>query len=480
MSVITGDQYVESLRARKPRVFVEGEQVENIVDHPAFKTGIASCAVTYRAANDPRFQAASRLTSPLIGEEITRWTHIMQGQEDAIAKTRLFRELGDYLCACCYRCITSDVLNAAWATSYDIDQKHRTEYHSRVVEVVREAQRQDWIVAANMVDVRGDRSLPPSRQPDPDVYVRVVEKRGDGIVVRGAKAHSTAAPYTNMLCVLPSGPLKEADKDYAVAFFTPVDAPGITFICRASASPTGPGQMESPISSRFAHAECLTIYEDVFVPWERVFMCGEYEFAGPLLTAFSSGHIMQKCGCRAASMDLNIGAAALIAELNGVERAANIRDYIAEMVMNAEITYACGISAAVQGVRHPSGVYLAKPLPAFAGKVFAARKLGDERFALQDIAGGLVRTLASEKDYRSPATGPYMERYLKTREGTPTEHRIRAFKLIEDLIASDYAGWYSAMAISGGGGPQMMKTATLFQYDLEASKKRARHAAGIA
>ena len=178
-------------------------------------------------------------------------------------------------------------------------------------------------------------------------------------------------------------------------------------------------------------------------------------------------------------MELSIGAVALIADYNGVGRAPHIRNYLTEMIMNAGITYSCGIAAAVEGSKHPSGAYIPKGQFAYTGKAFAARKLGEDRYFMQDAAGGLVGTMATEKDYRNPETGKYMEKYLKGRQDVPTEHRIRAFKLVEDLTASNYAGWYHAMAISGGGGPQLLKTGLFFDYDLEASKSRAKSAAGI-
>lgn len=481
MAILTGEEYIESLRRQKPKVYIAGERVENIVDHPLFKTGINSASVTYQVANDPKYQDSATLMSPLINDRISQWTHIIDSKEDAIASVRLFRQIGDYLCLCPYRCITSDLLNTAWAISHTIDEKYNTNYHQRVIEIVKEAQRKDWIIGGTIVDPKGDRSLPPGKQTDPDMYLHIVEKRKDGIVVRGAKAHATATPYTNMLCAIPSGPLREEEKDYAVAFFTPVDTEGITFICRpGSAAATEPKEMSNPLSSRFgAHVEAFTVYNDVFVPWERVFLCGEYEFAGPLLSIFSAFHILHKCGCRSAATDTFIGATALVADYNGVSKATHIRNYLAEMVMDAEIIYSCGIAAAVEGSKHDSGVYVPKLSPVLTGKVYAANKLGEHRLFMQDTAGGLVRTMATDKDYKNPETGKYMEKYLKARDDVPTEHRIRAIRLIEDLAASDFAGWYHAMAVSGGGGPQMMKTALMFDYDLDKSKKRAKIAAGI-
>jgi len=481
MAIITRQKYIDNLRKQRPKVFLAGERIENVVDHPMFKGGINSIAVSYDCGHDPKFKDLAVVDSPIVNEKVSRWTHIIEDGQDALAKCKLMREMGNYLVACPYRCMTSDMLSAAWVISYDIDKKYGTEYHKNVINIVKDVQRNDWTVGGSLVDAKGNRKLPPSKQVDPDMYLHVVERRKDGIVVRGAKAHSTAAAYSNMLCIMPMGHvLREDERDFAVGFFTPVDAEGITHICRPPAVTPEPKGLEHPYSSRFGgHVEAFTVYDDVFVPWERVFMCGEWEFSLPLMTIFSSFHLMGKCGCRAASMDLSIGATALIADYNGVERECHIREYLIDMIMNTELTYSCGVAAAVQGVKHDSGVYIPKSTPAYTGKAFAAKKLGEDRYYMQETGGGSVTTMASEKDYRNPETGKYLEKYYKGREGVPTEHRMRALRLIEDLTASEYAGWYHGMSITGGGTPGALRLTLFFDHDFEASKRRAKRAAGI-
>jgi 4-hydroxybutyryl-CoA dehydratase/vinylacetyl-CoA-Delta-isomerase len=376
--------------------------------------------------------------------------------------------------------MTTDNLLGAWAVSYEIDKKYNTEYHQRVIEIVKEVQRNDWAIAAASVDAKGDRSLGPSEQADPDAYLHVVKRRKDGIVVRGAKLHSTAAPYTNLLCQTPPSNLGAADKDFAIGFFTPVDAEGITFVCRRPPVPAERKELENPYSSRHGgHVESFIVFDDVFVPWEMVYMCGEWEFALPLRKMRTPSHAMHKCMCRWASIDLSIGATALIADYNGVENTPHIQDYLAEMTVNAEIAYACGLASALDGWKHESGAFIPKASLASTGKLYASRKLVEDRFMMQDAAGGAVVTMPSEEDYKNPVTGAFMRKYYKGREGVPVEHRIRAFKLIEDLTASPYAGWYHGMAISGGSPPRSHKGYILADYDFEKRKRKAMRAAGI-
>lgn len=480
MSIATKEEYIARLRKQKPNAYMAGEKLESIVDNRHIQVGINAIGTTFDSASDPKYRDLATVTSPLINEKISRWTHILENEQDAIAKAKLIRQVGgDYGCPCVYRCMTNDLLNTAWVVSYEIDKKHGTNYHQRVIEMVKEIQRRDLVIGGTVIDPKGDRSLRPSQQPDPDVFLHVIERRKDGIVVRGAKAHSTAAVYSDILYAIPSGPLTEDEKDFAVGFFCPLDTEGVTFVCRPASIPGEPRELENPIGKNYGHSEVFVIYDDVFVPWEMVFMCGEYDATVLLTNTFTAYHMISKCGCRTASMELDIGATALIADVNGAGRARHIADYITEMIMNAEIVYSCAMAAAVEGTKHESGAFVPNLVPACAGKAYAAKKLGEHRYFMQDSAGGLVGTMADEKDYLSAETGKQLEKYYKGKTGVPTEDRVRAFKLIEDLTSAPFAGWYHAMCISGGGGPQLLKQGIRANYDINKLVERAKKIAGI-
>jgi 4-hydroxybutyryl-CoA dehydratase/vinylacetyl-CoA-Delta-isomerase len=243
----TTKAYKESLRKQNPKVYMEGEEVKNIVDHPGFQVAINNTGVSYELEHDPKYRDVATLTSPLINEEIRRWTNIQQNEQDALAMVRLMGGMGDYFCPCCYRCLTSIALNSAWAVSYGIDQKYNTDYHQRVVEFVKEAQRNDWIIGAASIDPKGDRSLKLSEQQDPDLHLHVIEKKKDGIVVRGAKAHVSCGPYAHMLSVRGSGKAEASEKDYALGFLPPVDAEGLIHISKPAPAPREPKDFENPI-----------------------------------------------------------------------------------------------------------------------------------------------------------------------------------------------------------------------------------------
>ncbi len=474
----TKQEYIESLRRQKPRIYMLGQRIDNMVDHPLFKPGIDASSATYKAAHDPRYRDLATVMSPLISERINAWTHIDQNAEDLIAKQKMTRMLtAQYVCI--HRCLTVNTLGTVWGTTYEIDEKYNTQYHQRAIEFTKQVQKNDLLLAAAITDVKGDRSLLPHQQVDPDLYLRVVEKKKNGIIVRGAKANITGAAYANEIVVIPCRALTEKDKDYAVCFAIPPDTPGVTLIVRPPPVPRVIKKLDDPLSSKYGQVECLVIFEDVFVPWERVFMCGEWDCTGAAMDILGVIERQGALGCRAGRHDLLIGSAALIAEYNGVEQASHIRHKLTDMLMAAEIIYACGISSAIEGKKHPSGMYLGNILSSNVGKYHCSSKLREAFGYCQDISGGLVVTVPLEEDIHGPETRGYVEKYLKGKAEVPTEQRLRAFKLMEDLTASRLGGWILGESICGGGSPQAQRIQALQNFDMERCKKAARIAAGI-
>jgi 4-hydroxybutyryl-CoA dehydratase/vinylacetyl-CoA-Delta-isomerase len=311
------------------------------------------------------------------------------------------------------------------------------------------------------------------------MYVRVVEKRKDGIVVRGAKAHQTGAINSHEIIAMPTAAMREDDKDYAVSFSTPSDAEGVVHIIGRQASDTrrlegGEIDVGNPKYGVAGH-EALVVFDDVFVPWERVFMCGEYEFSGSFVERFASYHRQNYGGCKTGVGDVLIGAAASIAEYNGVPNASHVKDKITEMVHLNETMYACGLACSYEGHRLPSGTYFVNPLLANATKHNVTRFPFEMARLAMDIAGGLIATLPSEKDLMDPQVGKYIEKYLKGNTSVPTEDRIRMMRLIENMTL----GVGMIESLHGAGSPQTQRITILRHADIEAKKKLSRNLAGI-
>jgi len=479
--VKTGREYVESLRGRKIKVFLLGERIENPVDHPIIRPSINSVAVTYDVAHDKEYEDLATATSHLSGEKINRFTHIHQNTQDLIKKVKLQRLLGQKTGMCYQRCVGLDSINALSIVTFEMDQKLGTEYHKRFTEYLKNVQRNDLMCCGAMTDPKGNRSLRPSEQADPDLYLRVVKEKPDGIVVRGSKIHQTGAVNSHEVIVMPTRAMRKEDRDYAVSFAIPSDTEGMIYIYgRQSCDLRKLDGSEIDLgNARYGGQEAMIVFEDVFVPWERVFMMGEYEFAWPLVSRFSAYHRQSYGGCKPGVGDVLIGAAATIAEYNGVAAASHIRDKIVEMNHLNETLYACGIACSAEGCKTSSGTYAVNTLLSNICKLNVTRFPYELVRLATDIAGGLMVTLPSEKDFRSPEMGNYIAKYLKGAEGTQTESRLRMLRLIESMSMGLGAVGYQAESMHGAGSPQAQRIMIERDADIELKKQLARFLAGI-
>jgi 4-hydroxybutyryl-CoA dehydratase/vinylacetyl-CoA-Delta-isomerase len=479
--VKTGREYVESLRGRKIKVFLLGERIENPVDHPIIRPSINSVAVTYDIAHDKEYEDLATATSHLTGEKINRFTHIHQNTKDLIKKVKLQRLLGQKTGMCYQRCVGLDSINALSIVTFEMDQKLGTEYHKRFTEYLKNVQRNDLMCCGAMTDPKGNRSLRPSEQADPDLYLRVVKEKPDGIVVRGSKIHQTGAVNSHEVIVMPTRAMREEDRDYAVSFAIPSDTEGIIYIYgRQSCDLRKLDSSEIDLgNARYGGQEAMIVFEDVFVPWNRVFMMREYEFAWPLVSRFSAYHRQSYGGCKAGVGDVLIGAAAAIAEYNGVAEASHVRDKIVEMNHLNETLYACGIACSAEGCKTSSGTYAVNTMLSNICKLNVTRFPYEMVRLTTDIAGGLIVTLPSEKDFRNPETGDYIAKYLKGAEGTQTESRLRMLRLIENMSMGLGAVGYQAESMHGAGSPQAQRIMIERDADIELKKQLARFLAGI-
>lgn len=391
------------------------------------------------------------------------------------------RLLGQKTAACFQRCVGMDAINACDSVTFEMDQKLGTNYHERFNKFLLQMQEEDWTVDGAMTDPKGDRGLAPSQQADPDLYVHVVEKREDGIVVRGAKAHQTGAINSHWILVMPTISMGEADADYAVSFVAPADAEGIYYIYGRQSCDTRKleGGTIDVGNSQFGGHEALMVFDDVFIPWENVFMCGEYEFSGALVERFAGYHRQSYGGCKVGVGDVLIGATALAADFNGVAKATHIKDKLIEMMHLNETLYACGIACSAEGNKTASGNYLINMLLANVCKQNVTRLPYEIARLAQDIAGGLMVTMPSEKDLRNPEIGKVVEKYFVGVSSVPTEDRMRILRLIENLTLGTAAVGYLTESMHGAGSPQAQRIMISRQGNLAQKKELAKAIARI-
>lgn len=457
----TAEEYIESLRRLNPEVYLFGERVSNLVDNPIIRPSINSVAATYELAEGdkfPEYQEIMTATSHLSGKKINRFTHIHQSTNDLVKKSKMGRGLGAYTGSCFQRCVGMDSLNTLSIVTYDIDKKHGTTYNERFLDYLKYVQDEDLVCDGAMTDPKGDRSLRPTQQADPDQYLHVVDESSDGIVVRGSKLHQTGAVNSHEIIVMPTRAMREEDKDYAISFALPSDTKGIIYIYGRQSCDTR--KLDSPNMDvgniRYGGQECMVVFNDVFVPWERVFMYKEYEFAGDLVEKFASYH-RQSYACKSGIGDVLIGATQLIAEYQGISSASHIRDKIIEMIHLNETLMCCSLACAYEGHMEPSGTYLVDTLKANVSKLNVTRFPYELARMAQDVAGGALVTMPSEKDLRHPEIGKYVAKYLKGVESIPIENRIRVLRLIESITMGLGAVGYLTESMHGAGSPMAQK-----------------------
>ena len=477
----TAREYLDSLRQLKLELYLLGEKVENWVDNPIIRPSTNAVAMTYKLAHEPKNESLAVTESMLTGKKVNRFNSLFKSPEDMVCKVKLQRELGQRTACCFQRCVGMDGINATFSTTYEIDEKYGTEYHQRFRKWLEHVQENDLTVAGAMTDVKGNRGVAPSQQEDPDMFVHISERRDDGIIIRGGKANITGTVNSHEMLLMPTLRMREDDKDYAVCCVVPTDAPGITHIYgRQSCDTRKLEEGDIDVGNYgFGGHETLTIFDDVFVPWEHVFMAGEYDFSIMLVERFAAYHRQSYGGCKPGIADVLIGAAASMADYNGVRRAAHIREKIGEMIHLSETIHACGLACAHQGWKTKAGNYQSDILLSNVCKHNTTRFPYEITRLAEDIAGGILVTTPSEKDFRHPKIGKYIDKYLKADPAYSTEDRYRMLTLIHAMCFGVVAPSYHTESMHGAGSPQAQKIMIERETDMEAKQKFARSIAGI-
>ncbi len=480
MALMTGEQYVESMRKMKLNVYMFGEKVENVVDNPILRPSLNSVKATYDLAQMPEYEDLMTVTLD-DGRKVNRFTNIHRNATDLVNKVKMQRLCGQKTAACFQRCVGMDAFNAEWSTTYEIDKKYGTNYHENFKKFVKYVQDADLTVDGAMTDPKGDRGLAPHAQADPDLYLHIVERRADGIVVKGAKAHQTGIINSQEVIVMPTIAMGPDDKDYAVSFAVPTDAEGITMIIGRQSCDTRKleGAPMDTGNSEFGGVEALVVFDNVFVPNDRIFMAGENEFAGMLVERFAGYHRQSYGGCKVGVGDVLIGAAALCADYNGAQKASHIKDKLIEMTHLNETLYCCGIACSAEGKPTESGNYLIDLLLANVCKQNVTRFPYEIARLAEDIAGGLMVTAPSEKDLKGEVTGPLVEKYFRGVASVSTENRLRALRLVENLTLGTAAVGYRTESMHGAGSPQAQRIMISRQGNIAMKKELAKAIAKI-
>ena len=448
-------EYRDSLRRYRPRVFVNGQRVESVADEPLLAPGIAGVGVTYDFALMPEHAALMTARQGTSGRTINRMLHIDETSTDLLYKLEavrlVCRESG-----CAQRYLVHDAFNGIFQATKRTDAAHGTDYHQRFLAYMHEVQDEDLTLGIAMTDAKGDRSKHPGEQANPDVYVHTKERRPDGIVIRGTKAIVTGAPYMHGFLVMPCRTMTPEDADFAVCCAVPVDAPGVTIV----AKPAGrPGEAAAKFSGKYGQSVGVVVFDNVFVPHDRVFLAGEHEEGGFLTTSYATHHRHSCIGARAGFGDLLIGAGALMIEANGLDpnRHGHIRDAMVELIKIVEGFFACGVASSVYCMKDPAGSVMPDTVFANIGKLLLATQIYDMHRLAHYVSGGLVVALPGPDEDHNPETAGSLAAVLAGRPDVPAAQRMEVARLVEDLTASHQGGWYSLISLHGGGSPEAMK-----------------------
>lgn len=475
MALKTRKEYLQSLKAMRPNIYKFGELIEDVNTHPATRRTVESHARAFDAAHDEKYAAIFTAKS-FDGEKIHRFNSMMQSMEDVIANSRFKRAMYRLTGTCSGGlCVGWNAQNVLWNVTYDMDKEFGTKYHERLKKWILEAQDKALVVAGGLTDAKGDRSLRPSQQPNPDSNVRVREVRPDGIVISGAKTMICGVAASNEIFLLPGSGYREEDRDFCLACVVPRDIEGLTIVETRRAS-DGREYEDGFDIPETGITQAYLLFKDTFVPNERVFMCGEYKYTGMIIDQFTANYRACIGACVAGQGDVMVGAAALIARANGLS-AGTFINKIVDMAVNNETTFGMGIGAIAMGKRHPAGSWVSDSLLAHANKVHVATLPYETKRLCQDIGGGIVETgcFPSYKDFSNPEYGEQIQKAVKAGVNFSAETRARAARLIEWLTLG--AGVPGCM--HGGGSPDGARLVVRFRTPLEEFVEYARNIAGI-
>ncbi len=479
MALKSPEEFEKSLKDRKQlNIFMNGKRVDDIFENRNTRTVIEANKASYAWALDPQYRDLMTCHSPLIDDVVNRYTHVSGSVEDLIKKAEVGTFTAEMLGTCIYRCVGYDAFHSLASTTWEMQRDLGKEYHERFLEYLKMVQREDLSVAGALTEPRGKRSQKVLDWPDPYLSLKVVDRDKNGIYVRGAKINISGAYAGNEFVVLPQAAHYEGEEDYAIAFAIPTDTEGITYICQYS-----PYSAERDIAEDLSELgnpiygqreTSMIVFDNVFVPWERVFMCGEYQYAGKMVARFARTHRMT-CGgtCKVGFMNQIIGACKLIQEYKGLEKATHINEELMEMVVLRETCRACGMAAAQKGSEVPkgSGVYLPDELMGNVSKLNVCNSFWRVMALAGDIGGGLIVTMPSLKDLRNPETKDYMEEFYSFGSDVPTENILKVHKLLQHWTAGMHGvgTWH-------GAGPVMTQKIMLqrvidYEHDKEIVKK---------
>ncbi len=471
MGLRTPKQFLEGLRDDR-EVYYQGQRVKDVVEHAELGVAARHAAIDFELAENSKWRELAVHREG--DEEYSAYYRIPRDAKDLLARSKLI-EAGTTAGATLVILIKEIGSDALFALMRVLARGGEAKGLERVRAFYRQCRDRDLALAVAQTDVKGDRSKRPSEQQDPDLYVRVLEKRQDGIVVRGAKAHTSCTPYVDEVIVLPSRSMGPGDEPWSLAFTVPVATRGLRLYASDFLHGTD-DPFVRPISSTHKMMETLTVFDNVFVPWERVFFVDRPELATAAALTFVEFHRFTAVSYKLPLLDALVGAGIAMARANGTDRAGHIRDKLTWLGGYAETVRGLTELAALRcGVEH--GAACPHVFTINMAKWTFARDFHKAVETVQDIAGGLLVTGPSGKDWESAEIRPVLEKYLKG--AWPADRRLAILNLIGELTTRLYGGYQAVLAVHAEGSIEAEKLAMFRAYDPARAVTLAMQLAGL-
>jgi 4-hydroxybutyryl-CoA dehydratase / vinylacetyl-CoA-Delta-isomerase len=483
----TKQDYIAGLDKLNKNLYFKGERIGR--DHEDLIPSINVIGSTFDAAEDSETEHLCTAVSHLTGERISRFCHVHQSTDDLHKKQDMTRALCQRTGYCIGRCMGVDALNAINAVSYEADRanKGQTEYHKNFLAWLEYFQKNDLVGSCAQTDVKGERLKRPAKQTDPDAYLHVVEKKTDGIVVRGCKVHITFAAVADEILVLPTRALTPDEQAYAVAFAVPADQEGVKQVIHPHNFRKRQG-----IERGFDWGACdsYVIFDDVFVPWDRVFLCGEHRHGGICALLFALFHRHSYSGCKPGVGDILLGLASLASEINGIEGVDHVREHLSQLITISELGYAAGYTASDMGkpevfipgvgmIPYGPGAYIPHSIYANVGRCLTGDAVYHEQEILCKLAGGMPATFPFEQDLANTEIKSLLDKYLTRNPSIPVEEQIKFWLFFSDVAVSSVGAAINYAGVHGGGSPIMEQIAITTQYDMKKRKDLVKRLAGM-
>jgi 4-hydroxybutyryl-CoA dehydratase/vinylacetyl-CoA-Delta-isomerase len=466
----TAAAYLESLRERELRLFIDGELAQDPVEHPRVRPAINAVAATYALTHRDETKELATVHSDLVDDRVNRFTGLFRDAGDLVRKVQMQRLLGYLTGTCFQRCVGLDGINALFIATHEAIAKDGPAGHERFKAWLQGVQRRDDTLNGAMTDPKGDRSKRPVEQPEQ--FLRVVRRTDDGVVIRGAKLHQTGAANAHQILVMPGQALRPGEEDFAIACAMPVDAEGVTMVLGRQPSDERKGTVDAG-NARFGGQECVVLFEDVFVPTERVFIDGNLDACNSLVTAFAGFHRASYGGCKPGNLDVLIGAADLLTRLHGVRKASHVRDKLVEMTHLTETVHGVGLAASHRSTQHASGIWQVDPILANVCKHHVTKIPYEVVRLAEDLAGGAMSTLPSLADLDHPELGPALQTVVGSKE------RASVLRFVESLTYGSGSVPFRIECMHGAGSPQAQRIVLEREVDWDHKVARARVLAGL-